>query len=105
MAKSKQSLGGKARAKKLNDAERTAIASTAAKARWEKESSSNIPKATHPGDLKIGDIVIPCAVLDDGRRFVDQINRVMIHKPITPSGFPNPSGIHTDTRFSGQGPI
>jgi len=72
MAKSKQSLGGKARAKKLNEAERTAIASTAAKARWEKESSSNIPKATHPGDLKIGDIVIPCAVLDDGRRVISE---------------------------------
>ena len=68
----KQSLGGKARAKKLSKEERSAIASVAAKARWLKESESQIPKATHRGELKIGEISIPCAVLDDGRRVVSE---------------------------------
>ena len=31
-----------------------------------------IPKATHDGDLKIGDLVIPCAVLEDGTRVLSQ---------------------------------
>ena len=37
---SKQSLGGKARAVKLSQEERTSIASSAAKARWAKESEA-----------------------------------------------------------------
>jgi hypothetical protein len=31
-----------------------------------------IPKATHDGDLKIGDLIIPCAVLEDGTRVLSQ---------------------------------
>ena len=31
-----------------------------------------LPKATHRGNLKIGDYTIPCAVLDDGRRVVTE---------------------------------
>lgn len=31
-----------------------------------------IPKATHEGTLHIGDIAIPCAVLEDGRRVLTQ---------------------------------
>jgi len=68
----KQSLGGKARAEKLSREERSAIASAAAKARWSKEFDSEMPKATHRGELKIGDIRIPCAVLEDGRRVVSE---------------------------------
>jgi len=30
--------------------------------------SEKLPKATHAGELKIGEVVIPCAVLEDGRR-------------------------------------
>jgi len=69
---SKQSLGGKNRAKKLSKEERSAIASVAAKARWVRESNSPILKATHKGDLTIGDIVIPCAVLENGTRVISE---------------------------------
>lgn len=68
----RQSLGGRARAEKLSREERSAIASVAAKARWGKESDSEMPKATHRGELEIGDIRIPCAVLEDGRRVVSE---------------------------------
>jgi len=69
---SKQSLGGKSRAKKLSKEERSAIASVAAKARWAMEFKSPTLKATHKGDLTIGDIVIPCAVLEDGTRVISE---------------------------------
>lgn len=57
-----QSMGGVARAKALTEEQRSEIASNAAASRW------NIPKATHMGELKIADLIIPCAVLGDGRR-------------------------------------
>ena len=60
--------GGKARAKKLSAAQRKEIAEKAAKARW----SERLPKATHDGELHIGDLTIPCAVLDDGTRVLTQ---------------------------------
>lgn len=31
-----------------------------------------LPKATHTGELKIGDLTIPCAVLDDGTRLISE---------------------------------
>ncbi len=34
--------------------------------------SEKLPKATHTGKLKIGDIVIPCAVLDNGVRILSE---------------------------------
>lgn len=34
--------------------------------------SEKLPRATHAGELKLGDIVIPCAVLEDGRRVLTQ---------------------------------
>jgi hypothetical protein len=51
--------GGKARAESLSPEKRSEIAKKAADARWD------IPKASHSGEMRIGDIVIPCAVLDD----------------------------------------
>jgi len=69
----KQSLGGKARAERLSESERSSIASVAAKARWIKEEEGGgLPKATHRGELKIGDLSIPCAVLEDGRRVISE---------------------------------
>lgn len=65
-----QSMGGRARARKLTPAERQEIASAAAKARW--ENTANLPKATHTGTLKIGDTEIRCAVLTDGTRLLTQ---------------------------------
>lgn len=57
--------GGYARAAKLRPEERKAIAQKAANERWR---VSGLPRETHPGVLKIGDIKIPCAVLDNGVR-------------------------------------
>lgn len=64
--KSIQSMGGEARAKSLSEDARSEIARKAAAARW------NIPKATHEGTIEIGEVVIPCAVLSDGRRVLTQ---------------------------------
>lgn len=66
----RQSKGGKARAQKLSEEDRQRIASEAAKARW--SEAAKLPKATHRGELKIGDFTIPCAVLDDGRRVITE---------------------------------
>lgn len=73
MSDSPQSKGGKARAENLSPEMRSAIASASAKARWEKEKlSAPVPKATHKGVITIGEAVIPCAVLDDGRRILSE---------------------------------
>lgn len=71
-----QSLGGKARAKRLTPEERSAIAQAAAEARWSKASEQSgeirLQKATHTGELAIGNVRIPCAVLEDGTRVITQ---------------------------------
>lgn len=61
-----QSRGGVARAEALNPTERSEIAAKAAAARW------NLPQATHEGDLHLGDYILHCAVLEDGRRVLTQ---------------------------------
>lgn len=58
--------GGVARAEKLTKQERSEIAKVAAAARW------GAPKATHRGEIAIGDTIIPCAVLEDGRRVLTE---------------------------------
>lgn len=69
--KSMQSLGGEARAKALTSEERSEIARSGAMAKWEKsEIEQKIPKAAHVGELKIGDLIIPCAVLENGERVI-----------------------------------
>ena len=60
--------GGIARAAALSPRERKEIAKKAAQKRWENRP----PKATHSGDLKIGEIIIPCAVLDGGTRVLSE---------------------------------
>ncbi len=62
MEKSIHSLGGKARAKSMTSAARSLQASKAARARY------SYPKEVHTGVLTIGDILIPCAVLDNDLR-------------------------------------
>lgn len=67
----RKARGGIARAQSLSPAERKQIAQKAAAARWE----DTLPVATHGAQdhpLKIGDIEIPCYVLDDGRRVLIQ---------------------------------
>lgn len=73
MSDTPQSKGGRKRAEKLSSDQRSEIASQAAKARWEEEKK--LPKATHGSadhPLKIGDIEIPCYVLDNGTRVLSQ---------------------------------
>lgn len=60
--------GAQARADKLSPGRRQEIARKAALTRWD----GSIPKATHVGNLKIGPIDLPCAVLEDGRRVLTQ---------------------------------
>ena len=66
-----QTMGGRARANKLSAEERSAIARKGADARWEK-AGKVLPKATHEGILTIGEMEIPCAVLEDGTRVLTQ---------------------------------
>lgn len=64
--------GGKARAEKLSPEKRREIAKKAAQA---KKELALLPKATHGSadhPLKIGDIEIPCYVLEDGMRVLSQ---------------------------------
>jgi hypothetical protein len=67
-----KAAGGKARAKSLTAARRKEISVAAAKAKAE---IKNLPKATHGSadhPLRIGDIEIPCYVLNDGTRVLSQ---------------------------------
>jgi P63C domain len=69
------SKGGRARAKSLSPERRKEIARKAIEARWEKAKAAKEPlvlKATHAGVVKIGDIELPCAVLEDGTRVFTQ---------------------------------
>ena len=72
-----QSLGGKARAEKLSKEDRSAIATVAAEARWGKSAKDrpHVPKANFGSPdrpLRVGELEIPCYVLDDGRSVVTQ---------------------------------
>jgi P63C domain len=59
--------GGLARSARLPAERRIQIARQGGRARW-----AELPQATHDGDLKLGDAVIPAAVLDDKRRVLTQ---------------------------------
>lgn len=65
---SKQSKGGKARARSLTPEERSESASKAARARWD----ADIPVATHEGDFNIGNATVSAAVLPNGKRLLTQ---------------------------------
>lgn len=60
--------GGKARSDSQTPEERKALAKKAAAARW----ADDVPTATHIGELHIGDLALPCAVLPDGTRVISQ---------------------------------
>jgi hypothetical protein len=66
--KSIQVRGGEARAAKLTKEERSSIAQAAAEARW----GTELPQATHSGELVIGGRKIACAVLKNGKRVLTQ---------------------------------
>src|SRR5882672_4796743 len=66
-----KAIGGKARAKALTAEERSSIAHRAAATRW----AGMVLKATHGSTdhpLKIGDIEIPCYMLNDETRVLSQ---------------------------------
>jgi hypothetical protein len=73
-----QVKGGKARAEKLSSEERSAIAQAAADARWSKNGDTEkAPKlradyGSPDRPLKVGDVEIPCYVLNDGRSVITQ---------------------------------
>lgn len=60
--------GGLARAAALAPEKRRDIAREAATARWDAEKS--LPKVTHVGEINLGGMAVPCAVLDTGQRVV-----------------------------------
>lgn len=63
--------GGEARAAKLTPEERRAIAMKGVEAKRERAKERGLPMATHGSSdhpLKIGEVEIPCYVLEDGRR-------------------------------------
>jgi P63C domain-containing protein len=70
------SKGGYARAQSLSSEERSEIARQAVMARWERKKNTtgapDIPRATHYGELTIGDMRFPCSVLSDGTRILTQ---------------------------------
>src|SRR5439155_11359118 len=66
------SKGGEARARKLSPERRREIARAAVETRWAKTGKEPIPQATHIAELKIGDVIIPCALLEDGTRLLTQ---------------------------------
>lgn len=64
-----KAAGGVARANSLTSVQRSEIAKKAAAARW---GNDKIPKATHTGELVIGELTLSCAVLPDGSRVLSQ---------------------------------
>ncbi|MBD1871828.1 P63C domain-containing protein [Cyanobacteria bacterium FACHB-471] len=66
----KKSAAAKARAKSLSSEQRQEIARKAAVARWDKVNET--PQAAYSGQLTIGDLTLPCAVLSDGTRVLTE---------------------------------
>jgi len=68
-----RAAGGRARAENLSPDRRREIASEGAKARWSKINEGGpMLKAKYPGEVQIGGIIIPCAVLSDGTRVLSE---------------------------------
>lgn len=66
--------GGAARAAKLTPEQRSEIARKGALAKIARRDSPEaaLPKAIREGSIKIGELELPCAVLEDGRRVLTQ---------------------------------
>lgn len=73
--------GGIARANALTATRRKEISRKAAMARWDK--ANDIPTAEYTGELKIGDLTLPCAVLPDGTRVISQGGVTAAFGPVT----------------------
>jgi hypothetical protein len=68
MSDESKAKGGHARAQALSPRERQEIARKAAEARWH----SDVPQASHEGNLTIGNATIKAAVLPNGKRLLSQ---------------------------------
>lgn len=64
-----KAAGGHARAESMTAEQRKAASQKAVNARRAKDA---LPRATHIGELRLGEISIQCAVLPDGRRVLSQ---------------------------------
>lgn len=96
------SKGGKARAESLSPERRREIAKKAIEARWKNRKSPAIPSATHGSPdhpLKIGDIEIPCYVLEDGRRVITH-SGMLSSLGMSKGGGSNPSAGDRLARFA-----
>lgn len=62
--KNAKSAGGVARAAALSPEARSAIARKGA------YKKAGVPSATHAGEVRFGDVTLPCYVLEDGRRVI-----------------------------------
>lgn len=71
--------GGLARASQLPPEARKEIARRAAQTRW---GGTTVLQAEHAGDLKIGDLTLACAVIDDGTRAIRVINQSTMLKAL-----------------------
>jgi P63C domain len=68
-----KAVGGKARANSMTPEERSQMAKKGAASRWEKSRKiGSLPLSSHRGEITIGNHVIPCFVLEDGRRVVSE---------------------------------
>jgi hypothetical protein len=72
--------GGVARANSLTAKQRSAIARKGAAAR---KNNAKLPIATHIGDLPVGEVLLPCAVLADGTRLISQSAMAQAFGPTT----------------------
>ena len=66
----RKARGGQARAERLTKEQRSEIARMGGLAKKAQAADTKLPDATHKGALKIGELVIPCFVLEDGRRVI-----------------------------------
>lgn len=66
VSRSGKAAGGVARALVLSPEERSEIAKNAAMKRW----GNDLPRETHPGEIRLGEVVLPCAVLDNETRIL-----------------------------------
>ena len=74
--------GGKARALSLTPERRSEIARNAALARH----GSEVPAATHTGEMMLGNATIECSVLEDGTRLISQRGLAKAFDTAVPSG-------------------
>jgi hypothetical protein len=71
-AKTGRVRSGKARMEMLSPEEKSELGRRAAASRWAGRIPPTLHRATHVGELAIGDSLIPCAVLEDGTRVVSE---------------------------------